>query len=200
MFIQVIEGNTNDEDAFHAMIERWERDLKPGATGYLGSTAGCTSNGDCILVARFEDRDAAMRNSDRPEQDAWWQDMAKCFTAPPRFHESEEVHVMQHGDLDSARFVQVMDGHVSDRRRAIEMEDESDDAVASMRPDLLGVVSAYFDDDEFTSVAYFTTEEEARVGEKMEMPSEMAEKYAEFEQVMKVDRYLDVNHPHMTSG
>jgi len=61
MFIQVIEGKTNDAEALHRRIEVWERDLKPGAIGYLGSTGGCTSTGDCILVARFESREAAQR-------------------------------------------------------------------------------------------------------------------------------------------
>jgi len=70
MFIQVIEGHTRDAEALHHQLERWQRDLMPGAIGYLGSTGGCTATGDCILIARFESAEAARRNSDRPEQTA----------------------------------------------------------------------------------------------------------------------------------
>ena len=115
MFIQVIEGKTQDPDALHRQLEVWERDLLPGAIGYLGSTGGCTSNGDCILVARFESQEAAQRNSERPEQTQWWQDTEKCFDGAVTFHDSVDVQVMTHGTLDEAQFVQVMEGHVTDR-------------------------------------------------------------------------------------
>ena len=65
MFIQIIEGTTSRPEALHERFEIWERDLMPDAIGYLGSTGGCTSSGDCIVIARFESRDAARRNSDR---------------------------------------------------------------------------------------------------------------------------------------
>src|SRR5437867_4425928 len=114
MFIQVIEGKTKDPEALHRQIDVWQRDLKGGAVGYLGSTGGCTATGDCIIVARFESREAAEENSARPEQTRWWEETEKLFDGPVRFHESTEVQVMTHGELDRARFVQVMEGHVSD--------------------------------------------------------------------------------------
>lgn len=200
MFTQVIEGTITDPDEFDRMLDRWETDVRPGAIGYLGSTAGCTPSGEGIIVARFEDRDAAMRNSARPEQDAWWREMEPLFASPPRFHETEVVHVMQHGDLDHAGFVQVMEGHVSDRERAIALEDESDELLSDQRPDLLGSVTMYFEDDEFTSLAYFTSEDEARAGERASMPDEMADAAAKWEKVMRVEHYLDVDHPHLTSA
>jgi len=200
MFIQVIEGKTNDAEALHRRIEVWERDLKPGAIGYLGSTGGCTSTGDCILVARFESREAAQRNSDRPEQDEWWKETERCFDGPVRFHESTEVQVMQHGELDGAHFVQVMEGHVTDRDRAIALEQHADPMLAEARPDLLGAVTAFFDGDEFTEVAYFTSVEAAREGESKEMPSDAADAFAEWQDVMKVERYLDIDEPWLTKA
>jgi hypothetical protein len=195
MFVQVIEGKTKDPEALHRQIEVWQRDLRPGAIGYLGSTGGCTSTGDCILVARFESREAAQRNSDRPEQTSWWQETEKCFDGPARFHESTEVQVMTHGDLDGARFVQVMEGHVSDRDRAMALEHDADPILAEARPDLLGSVTAYFDGDEFTELAYFTSEAAAREGERKEMPPEAAAAFAEWQDVMKIERYLDLPDP-----
>jgi hypothetical protein len=195
MFIQVIEGKTNDPEALHRQIEVWQRDLKPGAIGYLGSTGGCTSTGDCILVARFESREAAQRNSERPEQTSWWNETEKCFDGPARFHESTEVQVMTHGELDGARFVQVMEGHVTDRDRAMALELDADPILADARPDLLGSVTAYFDGDEFTELAYFTSEEAAREGERKEMPADAAAAFTEWQDVMKIERYLDLSDP-----
>ena len=195
MFIQVIEGKTNDPEALHRQIEAWQRDLKPGAIGYLGSTGGCTSTGDCILVARFESPEAAQRNSERPEQTQWWHETEKCFDGAPRFHESTEVQVMTHGELDGARFVQVMEGHVTDRNRAIALEHDADPILAEARPDLLGSMTAYFDGDEFTELAYFTSEEAAREGERKDLPSDAATAFAEWQDVMKIERYMDLPDP-----
>ena len=103
MFIQVIEGTSDRPDVLHRRLEVWNRELKPGAIGYLGSTGGCTAYGDCIMVVRFESRDAAYRNSDRPEQTAWWEVTNRYFVGPVRFHESEDVQVKTHGALGSTR-------------------------------------------------------------------------------------------------
>jgi hypothetical protein len=195
MFVQVIEGKAKDPALVHRQLEVWERDLMPGAIGYMGSTGGCTSMGDCILIARFESADAARRNSERPEQSRWWEETERAFEGPVRFHDTEDVQVMEHGDLDRAHFVQVMEGHVSDRRRAEALDQESDPMLMEARPDLLGSVTAYFDGDDFTSVAYFTSETDAREGERREMPAEAADKFAEWQEVVKVDTYMDITDP-----
>lgn len=200
MFVQVIEGRTADPVRMHERLEVWEQELKPGAIGYLGSTAGCTADGSCIIVARFESRDAAERNAARPEQTEWWRETERCFDGEVRFHDSEDVHVMTHGRLDDAHFVQVMEGHVTDRTRAGELEAEADAPLAELRPDLLGSVVAYFDDGEFTDVAYFRSQAEARAGEQQDMPAEMAEHVGEWQQVMKVETYLDLDEPWLISA
>jgi hypothetical protein len=195
MFIQVFEGKTSDPDALHRQLDVWERDLKPGAVGYLGSTGGCTSTGDCIVVVRFESRDAARRNSERPEQTAWWHDTERCFDGPVRFHDSEDVQVMTHGSLDDAGFVQAMEGHVADPQRAHDVEADADSILADERPDLLGSVTAFFDDGEFTELAYFTTEEAARAGERKDLSPEAAASYAQWSEVMPIDRYFNLTDP-----
>ena len=200
MFIQLIEGRTSDPIALHERIEVWERDVRPGAIGYLGSAGGCTDDGSFILAARFEDRDAAARNSARPEQTAWWQETEACLDGPAAFHDTDDVHVMEHGRLEDAHFVQVMEGHVSDRGAADRLEREADPVLARVRPDLLGSVVAYYGSDDFADIAYFTSEEEARAAEQREVPEDVAERFGEWEQVMKVDRYLDIREPWLTAG
>jgi hypothetical protein len=198
MFIQVIEGRTSDPEAVHRRMEVWERELQPGTVGYLGSAGGCTADGMCILVARFEDRAAAQQNSDRPEQSEWWAVTEQCFDGPVAFHDSEDVHVMQHGRIEDAHFVQVMEGHVDDRSRADALTRESEDVLLEERPDLLGSVTAYYGDGDYTELAYFTSEAEARSAEAKDMPPEMAKAYAEFQDTFRVDRYLDIREPWLT--
>jgi hypothetical protein len=195
MFIQVIEGTTSDQDALHRQLDLWEREVKPGAIGYLGSTGGCTSDGDCIMVVRFESRDAARRNSERPEQTRWWQDVERCFDGPVRFHDSDDVQIMTHGSLDDAGFVQAMEGHVSDLGRAHDVEVKADRILADERPDLLGSVTAFFDDGEFAELAYFTSEAAARQGETKDLSATAAAAFAEWSECMPVDRYLDLTEP-----
>jgi hypothetical protein len=195
MFVQVIEGRTSDPERLHDRLDVWEEELRPGAIGYLGSAGGCTADGSCIMIVRFESRETAERNAKRPEQTEWWLETERCFDGPVRFHDSEDVHVMTHGRLDDAHFIQVMEGHVTDRAQADRLEQESDGPLAELRPELLGSIVAYFDDGEYADVAYFTSEEDAREGEKKEIPSEMAEQFGAWERVMKVERYLDLTEP-----
>jgi hypothetical protein len=107
---------------------------------------------------------------------------------------------MQHGRMEDAQFVQVMEGHVTDRARADELERESDPVLAEARPDLLGSYTAFFDDGEYADIAFFTSEQEAREAERRDMPPEFAAKFNEWEQVMKVDRYLDLPQPWLVSA
>ena len=141
MFVQIFEGNTDDPQAVRDRVERWEREVRPGAIGYLGSTGGVTDDGRVVMLARFTDRAAAEANSARPEQSAWWAEVEQCFTGPVTFHETDDITEMRHGDAQQARFVQVMEGHVTDRVRAERLQDKMEPLLSSMRPDLLGTTT-----------------------------------------------------------
>ncbi len=200
MFVQVMEGKVADRAGLRRQMDRWDEELKPGAVGYLGSTGGITDAGDCILVARFAREADARRNSDRPEQGAWWEETEACFDGPVRFHESTEVMVMRHGDADRARFVQVMEGHVTDMVEARRLQQEADEVLRTARPDLIETITAFFDDDRFAEVAYFTSMEEARRAEQSEIPEELRADFERFQQTMAVDRWLDLREPWLTSA
>ncbi len=200
MFIQVMEGKVRDVEGLRAQMDRWLEELMPGASGYLGSTGGVTDSGDCIMIARFASEADARRNSDRPEQGAWWAETEACFDGPVRFHETTDVHVMRHGDPDSAGFVQVMEGHVTDREAARQIDEESDHMLAEGRPDLLEAITAYFDDGEYAELAYFSSEDAARRGESTEIPAEYADTIARWQATMQVERYLDLREPWLASA
>jgi hypothetical protein len=178
MFVQVIKGRTTDPGGLTGQLERWRDDLKPGAAGFVGSTAGVADDGTFILFARFSDEAAAKANSERPEQDAWWQATAKYFDGEPSFRESSDVSTLFEGGSNQAGFVQVMEGTVVDRAKADALETpEMLDQLRAARPDLIGATRVWFDGGAFAEAAYFTSEEEARKGESSSAFSGPQEQY-----------------------
>jgi hypothetical protein len=199
MFVQVIEGKVSTgEDAFEQIFERWEKDVRPGAVGFVGSTGGLTDDGTVMIIARFADEASARANNDRPEQTAFWQDTSKTFTSEPSFRETTEVDEWNGGGDDRAGFVQVMIGTATDKARYKAVMQQAGDQLAKARPDLLGTVTYWFGDD-YVEVAYFESEAAARAGESQEMTSEMQELFSEFQSVMGDVRYVDLRKPHMSA-
>jgi hypothetical protein len=170
MFVQVIQGRVTDPEQAHAALDRWSRDLAPGAAGWLGSTAGVTEDGTFVATARFESEEAARANSDRPEQDRWWSETAQLFSGEPTFRESTEVDVDVQGDPDQAGFVQIIQGRTNDPHRARELMNQSPDEWSAFRPDILGSLGLGHDVGDYTAVLYFTSEAEAREAERKEPP------------------------------
>ena len=173
MFVQVIKGRVADPARVKAALDRWAEELAPGAEGWLGSTAGVTEDGRFIALARFESEEAARRNSDRPEQDRWWSETSRLFDGEPSFSDSSQVDVDTNGDPATATFVQVMQGRTSDPERARRMMADDSTDWSSFRPDMLGSVAAGHDGGAYTMVMWFTSEAEAREGERKEPPPEL---------------------------
>jgi hypothetical protein len=132
-----------------------------------------TEDGRFIALARFESEEATRRNSDRPEQDAWWTETAKLFSGEATFKDSSDVTVDVTGDPDAAGFVQVMQGRGSDPDRARELMAQDSPAWAAFRPDIIGSVAVGHEGGAYTMAIYFTSEEEAREGERKEPPPEL---------------------------
>jgi hypothetical protein len=173
MFVQVIEGHVADASQMHAALDRWNTELAPGADGWLGSTAGVSEDGRFLLLARFESEDAARRNSDRVEQGQWWSVTSKLFTDEPVFQNSSEVDVDLQGDPNEAGFVQVIRGRTSDPDRARELMGDDSPQWAEFRPDIVGSLGVGHEEGRYTMALYFTSEAEAREGERKETPEEL---------------------------
>jgi len=173
MFVQVIQGQVEDAAKVRAAMDRWVRELAPGATGWLGSTAGVTDDGRFIALARFESEEAARRNSDRPEQDRWWAETSRLFDGEPSFQDSSDVQLDTNGDPAAATFVQVMQGRTNDPERARRLMAEDSTDWSAFRPDMLGSVAVGHDGGAYTMMMWFTSEAEAREGEAKEPPPEL---------------------------
>ena len=200
MFAQVIQGKTSNPEELDAALNRWLKDLAPGATGWLGSTSGVTEDGRAIAVVRFESEEDARRNSNRSEQDQWWSATAKLYDGEATFLDSTDVTVDVQGDPDQAGFVQVMQGKSSDPERARNLMDQDADKWAEFRPDMLGSVAIGHDDGSYTMVMYFTSEAEAREGERKEPPPELQ---AQMEEMNKLSvgetQFFDLKQPVIVS-
>jgi len=198
MFVQVIKGKAGDVEGLRRQLDRWLEEVRPGTIGFVGSTVGIADDRTFFAIARFEDEAAARANSSRSEQDAWWQETAKYLEGEPTFRESSDTSTLFDGGDDSAGFVQVMEGTVTDRAKAEAMETpEMLDQLRAARPDLLGSVRTWFPDDSFVDVAYFTSEEDARKGESSPDFSDPGE---EFMAVFEDMTFTDLKDPILTSA
>ena len=114
MFIQIMQGRCRDAHELREVTEEWREKQAPAAEGWLGGTYGVTDDGEFVGVVRFESREAATRNSSRPEQGEWWQRMASCFDGEVTFHDCDNAMLFLGGGSDDAGFVQVIQGRIED--------------------------------------------------------------------------------------
>jgi hypothetical protein len=200
MFVQMFTGKVTDAAQVRAVFEGWPAGAGRDARGWLGSTAGVTDDGQLVALARFESEEAARANSERPEQGQWWDSLAANLDGEASFYESSEVDEDIVGDLDTAGFVQVMRGRVSDPARARELASGDSGDWAEFRPDVLGSLMLGRPDGEYVMAIYFTTEAEAREGEKKEPPAELA---AQMEEMNALEvgetTYYDLKDPWLLS-
>jgi hypothetical protein len=195
MFVQVINGKVTDAGAARAMWERWISDLGADASGWLGSTAGVTADGEFVVLARFTSAEEAQRNSERPEQGAWWIEMEKLFINEPSIADYDDVILVRGGGSDEAGFVQVMVGHAANPDRARQLTRDLAQVGADFRPDILGGLVGIRDDGSLVQAFYFTSEQGAREGEKLEPPAEFREGFDEESQLTSEVRFLDLTEP-----
>jgi hypothetical protein len=194
MFIQIIQGRCTRQDELRELLDGWIRDLGPGATGWLGGTYGFTDDDQFVGIVRFESREAAMANSERPEQGAWAEKFMALMEGPAEFHDCDDVTLMMDGGSDDAGFVQVIRGRVAepDRLKALMTDTEM---LHEARPDILGATLAFEDDGTFTETIAFTTEAAAREGETRDMPDMPADVRETLDTAMQGATFYDLHHP-----
>lgn len=200
MFVQVIEGQVADRDGLRRQLDRWTAELRPGATGYLGTTAGVSGDGWGLAVARFESAAAARANSERPEQGAWWAETERCFSGTIDFTDSDDVQTFLAGGSDDAGFVQVMKGTGMDRAQVDALDRAFERSAAQVRPDLIGVNRIWTGPGSYVEVAYFTSEADARAGETNEMPADVQALMVEHQDMMSRVEFIDLRDPWLFSA
>jgi hypothetical protein len=196
MFVQIIEGQTSDPEALLAAGDAWQAEVKDGAIGYLGVTAGVNPGGKAFTIVRFEDEASARANSERPEQTAWFEKhLAGAYDGQPTFTESSDVSEFMGGGSNDAGFVQVMKISGVDRQKLEEL-DQTFEKFAGDRPDIIGGLRAWTGPNSCVDVMYFTSEEEARRGEQGEMPEELQKAMADFGSMAETE-FIDLPDPQL---
>jgi hypothetical protein len=200
MYVEVMQGRTSDPAAVRAALDRWAQELAPGATGWLGTTAGVTEDGRVVSVIRFESEEVATRAADRPEHRQWWTEAEQSLEAVTTVRSSTDVTVDLQGDPDRAGFVQVMQGRTNDPVRAAELMAQDPDVWAEFRPDVLGSVTIGHEDGGYTMVLYFTSEAEAREGELKEVPLQLRPAMEEMDKLAVGEtEFFDLREPWLRS-
>ncbi len=200
MFIQIIQGKCRDADRVHQLNDEWRETLGASAEGWLGATYGVTDDGEFIGVVRFESREAAAKNSARPEQGEWWEKMAACFDGEVTFHDCDNAMLFLGGGSDDAGFVQIIQGRISDPEKYRHFMEQPMDALQEARPEIIGGTIAMEPDGWFTQTVCFRSEEEAREGEQKELPSDIQQQYQDEMSAMEDVKYLDLHHPWFSSA
>src|SRR5437763_1447610 len=196
MFIQIIEATTSDSEGFRRFLEERRPGAMKGAIGFLGATTAIAPDGTVVTMARFESAEKAAKNAARPEQTAFFEELKKFLGGQPTFHESTEVETFLGGGSNDAGFVQFMIGTATDKAKAKASEKEMMPTLESVRPDILGGITAW-DGDWWCQAIYFTSEAEARGGEK-KFESMSAGDRARFEEMMAAygePRFVDGPNP-----
>ena len=199
MFIQVIQGSCRDADALHRQMELWREEIGPTAEGWLGGTYGITDDNTFIGVVRFESKDAAARNSARPEQGDWWARTQESFEGDVTFHDCDEVATFLDGGSDDAGFVQVIQGRVSDPAPFRTFMNQPMDSLRAARPEIIGGSFALAPDGHFIETVAFRSEAAAREGENKEMPEDVGKAWEDAMSLMQDVTYLDLRHPWFAS-
>jgi hypothetical protein len=181
-------------------MDMWREELEPGAEGWLGGTYGIDDNNEFIGVVRFDSKESAERNSNRPEQGQWWAETETCFDGPVTFHDCEDVQLMFDGGSDDAGFVQIIQGRLTDPAKFRDFMDQPMDMLHKQRPEIIGGTMAIDKDGYFTQTVAFRSEAEAREGEKKQMPAEMDEQWADAQSLMSDVSYHDLHHPWFASA
>ena len=200
MFIQIIQGTCTDEDLLRRQLNTWQETLAPGAAGWLGGTYGMTDDGEFLGVVRFESREAAARNSLRPEQGAWWEETSPCFDGEVTFHDADDAIMLLDGGADDAGFVQIIQGRLADPERFRSLMSQSMDTLHEQRPEIIGGTIAIEPDGTFTQTMAFRTETAAREGEQHQMPADQAAEIAALMGTMDDVTYKDLHHPWFASA
>jgi hypothetical protein len=189
MFLRVIQGRVTDADGLRTSLDRWVDRLAAGAGGWLGTTAGVADDGRSITLARYASAGAAQGNNEW--QTRWWQEASPLFGDPVAVHDCSQVMEQLAGVPDDAGFVQVLQGRIADLDRMQQLLEDASPQQAEDRPDILGGMLGLHGDGTFTQVVYFSSETDAREGERHEWPAQNVE----LDPLVLDADYLDLRHP-----
>jgi hypothetical protein len=195
VFIRIMRGRVVDGAGASFDLARWRQDLSASPPGWQRLTAGVTEDGEAVAMFRYDSEETARSSGERPQQAAWRASVERQLARPVVWYDCPVVNVMKAGDEGDAGFVQVMQGRLVDPVRLAAMRAEVERTLRERAPHVLGVsVAEHADGVGFTEVTYFTSEREARAGER-QMPVEMAVQLGTVRSYMEGLEFLELREP-----
>lgn len=81
-------------DAVVAQMQKWDREQKPQATGflYLALAASNDSPDEIMGVVHWDNTENYFANANRPEQDAWYQQFRSHLVADPEWFDGTMIY------------------------------------------------------------------------------------------------------------
>jgi hypothetical protein len=176
MFLQVCHGQgVSEPEEAHTSLGRWMDSLAGGDTGWLGTTAGVTDDGESFTLTQFDSAGSAGRAATTPARERWWAELSALCSGPLTVEDCGQVITQLRGDSDEAGFVQVLQGRITNLERLERALEAASPWQAETRSDIIGGLLALHGGGRFTQTVYFTSEAEARNGERIEPPPGTAE-------------------------
>jgi hypothetical protein len=195
MFIQFCRGHVTSGREVLELFDRWEREQRASAIGFLGATAGVTDDGEVVIFARFASAEEAKRNEERAEQNAWWAEFEKRFDGPMTVLECRDVATFLDGGRNDAGFVQVIQSPSRAAVTAAPLAAATERAVRTHRPDVLGGFVAVAEDGTVLEAVYFTSEAAARDAEALDRPDDVIAEMDAATRGLGDPTYLDLHQP-----
>jgi hypothetical protein len=200
VFVWVLQATVADPGEVGRLLARWTSEFGGTAPGYLGATGGVTDDGRFLLFVRWESEEAGDELILRPEHLAWYDEFQRSFDGAVEFVETGDVTTHLVGGSDAAGFVQAIKATGVDRERVEAADREFENIAPQLRPDLIGSIRVWTAPDSFVEANYFTSEHDARAGERQAPPAELVDVLEDFMGMMKDAEYFDFTEPFLHSG
>lgn len=189
VFVLLARGPSGDPEVLRRGWEEWHERVASENAAWLGSTGGIASGGKWVAALRYSSEEAAQAVAQpgaRPD----------FLTGATSVEVTGDVHLEDgNGSPADARFVQFMRARVPDRHRFEAVEAAAADRFATIRRDFLAGLRAWTGPDLLTVVDWFTSEADARLGEAIEVPDDLAALFGEWMSLLHDVEWTDLSQP-----
>ncbi len=198
MFVWIVEGDVLAKALLRNAWEQLQVTLS-AHPGWIRSAGGVDGSGHFTGMIYLTDPQAWSEVAEDDGVKLWLVNVLKHLNAPVS-SETPRASVLIDPMQESARFLQFISARTSDVERFTAVNDAFQIEVRTHRPDVVGSLIAWFDDDRFVETVLFTSEQDARNAESREFPGGIEGLFGELMQLMQGIDYRDVRDPWLATG
>lgn len=193
--LQILQGPVRDRSGVRNVFDQWFDNVAPDAEGWLNSTAGL-SDDEFVALFTFASAEAVRRVEQRPDHQAWRQDLEQELADGLTVRSSENVAAFGDTRPDDAGFVVVAQGQTTGLGQALgRVTEHEQHHIREHHLPVLGGVIADHGEGWFTELIYFPSVQEAQADEAKEVPKEGLTMMERIGQPLTELRYLELHNP-----